>query len=385
MQSKPFSIMIAGFKHTSGLIAGFVLSGLFLSSSLSVIAQIPEDQYNRQEVMIPMRDGVHLHTVIFTPKKQSEPLPILLDRTPYGVDNLRSPEKNQYVYDLAIDGYIFVYQDIRGRYKSEGNFELLRPLYHKKNPKGVDESTDAYDTFEWLLSHIPDNNGKAGMYGGSYDGWTACMASIDPPPALKAISPQATPADQFIGDDFHHNGAFRLSYGFEYVFQMETAKNDTFFRFNYYDTYDWYLKLGPLSNVNKIYFLGTRPSWNSFVNHPNYDAFWQNQALAPQLDTPTVFILNVAGWWDQEDFYGPLKTYETWEKKDQQHKNFLVVGPWNHGGWAYGTGKKLGNISFDSLTNHHFPKRYTGTVVCLLFKRQRRWKFCRSYNLPNRK
>jgi hypothetical protein len=331
---------------------------LFIIAQLAVIfvdAQVAEDQYNWQELMIPMRDGVRLHTVIFTPKKESEPLPFLLNRTPYGVRHHRSPEKDQYTRDLAVDGYIFVYQDIRGRYGSEGTFEMWRPAYHKTNKTAVDESTDAYDTFEWLLKNIP-NNGKAGMLGGSYEGWTTAMATIDPHPALKAVSPQAQVADQFLGDDFHHNGAFRLSYGFEYAFQLEASQTDTLFQFDKYDTYDWYLALGPLSNVNKKYFFGKIPTWNNFVNHPNYDSFWQRQALPPQLETPSVNILNVAGWWDQEDFYGPLKSYETWEKKDKQHKNYLVVGPWNHGGWAYGTGKKLGNINFDSLTTVKFRK-----------------------------
>jgi len=159
-----------------------------------------------------------------------------------------------------------------------------------------------------------------------------------------------------LGDDFHHNGAFRLSYGFEYAFMEEASKTDTLFPFSNYDTYEWYLKLGPLSNVNKKYFLGKLPSWNDFANHPNYDEFWKKQGLPYRLDSPRVNIMNVAGWWDQEDFYGPQKAYEQWEKKDVQHKNYIVIGPWNHGGWADGPGNKLGNISFDSATGETFRK-----------------------------
>jgi uncharacterized protein len=315
-----------------------------------------EDQYNRQEVMITMRDGIKLNTIIFTPKNLSEPLPFLLERTPYGVNDYPSPEKNGYVKDMAADGYIFVYQDIRGRYLSEGVFEMQRFTRNKKDPKAIDESTDTYDTFDWLLKNIAINNGKAGMLGVSYDGWTTVMGAIDPHPALVAVSEQATPSDMFLGDDFHHNGAFRLSYGFEYAFMEEATKTDSLFPFPNYDTYDWYLKLGPLSNVNKKYFFNKLPSWNNFAAHPNYDEFWQKQGLQYRLDSPRVHIMNVAGWWDQEDFYGPQKAYETWEKKDTRNKNYIVIGPWNHGGWGGGPGSKLGNINFESPTGETFRK-----------------------------
>ncbi|MEP6749094.1 MAG: CocE/NonD family hydrolase, partial [Bacteroidota bacterium] len=272
-------------------------------------AQKAADKYNRMEILIPMRDGIKLNTVIFTPKDQSDPLPFLLSRTPYGVSGNESPEKDQYTKDMADDGYIFVFQDIRGRYKSEGKFEMQRFTRNKKDPNAIDESTDTYDTFDWLLANIKNNNGKAGMYGISYDGWTAVMGALDPHPALVAVSEQATPADMFLGDDFHHNGAFRLSYGFEYAFMEEASKTDSLFQFGNYDTYSWYLKLGPLSNVNKKYFHNKIPSWNDYVNHPNYDLFWQKQGLAARLDSPSVHIMHVAGWWDQEDFYGPQKAY----------------------------------------------------------------------------
>jgi putative CocE/NonD family hydrolase len=195
------------------------------------------------------------------------------------------------------------------------------------------------------------------MLGVSYNGWTSVMGAINPHPALKAISEQASPADMFLGDDFHHNGAFRLSYAFEYAFMEEAAKTDSLFPFSEHDTYTWYLNLGPLSNVNKKYFFNRYPSWNNFAKHPNYDGYWQQQALASMLDVPKVPILNVGGWWDQEDFYGPLKIYATLEKHDTQNNNYIVEGPWNHGGWAHGRGDKLGNISFDSVaTGEYFRK-----------------------------
>jgi putative CocE/NonD family hydrolase len=183
------------------------------------------------------------------------------------------------------------------------------------------------------------------------------MALLDPHPALKAVSPQASPADQFLGDDFHHNGAFRLSYGFEYVALMETSKVNSDFHFDRRDTFEWYLQLGALSNVNEKYFRGKMPTWNDFVAHPNYDAFWQKQAVGPLMTRAPVPTLNVGGWWDQEDFYGPLKIYEALERHDERGHNFLVVGPWNHGGWGSGEGKSLGKIPFGSATSHHFREK----------------------------
>jgi uncharacterized protein len=329
--------------------------------SLSVLtggplcAQTDTLNFARKEVMIQMRDGIKLNTVIYSPKGK-ESVPFIFIRTPYGVSGNGSPNRNSYLSDLAKEGYIFVFQDIRGRYKSEGKFEMQRFVRDKKNPKSIDESTDTYDAIDWLLKNVAGNNGKVGMMGISYDGWTTMMGTLDPHPALKAASEQATPSDMFLGDDFHHNGAFRLSYGFEYSYMEEATKEDAVFDFDQYDTYDWYLKLGPLSNANEKYFHNKLPSWNDFTQHPNYDEFWLNQSLPYRLDAPTVPNLHVAGWWDQEDFYGPQKAYEVLEKKDAQHKNFIVIGPWNHGGWAGGKKESLGNIKFGTPTAEKFRK-----------------------------
>jgi hypothetical protein len=283
-----------------------------------------------------------------------EPMPFLMLRTPYGVSKRPSPNLVTYVRDLARDGYVFVYQDIRGRYKSEGVFEMQRMARDKMKKNSIDESTDTYDTIDWLLKNVPNNNGRVGTYGISYDGWTTVMSTIDPHPALKAACEQATPADMWLGDDFHHNGAFRLSYGFEYAFSEEASKIDTLFPFGMFDSYEWYLKLGPLSNVDKRYFHGQIPTWTNFVNHPNNDDFWKRQALASRLAAPTVPTLHVAGWWDQEDFYGPLKAYELLEKNDTKNLNFIAIGPWNHGGWGRAQGNQLGNIQFDTATGRTF-------------------------------
>ena len=319
------------------------------------------DRFNRQTVMITMRDGVRLNTEIFTPKGATTPLPILFRRTPYGVGagSINAAGPNASYKELADDGYIFAFQDIRGRYRSEGTFVMQRaPRASSEGPKAIDEGTDAYDTIDWLVKNVANNNGRAGMLGVSYDGWTTAMALLEPHPALKAASPQASPADMFLGDDFHHNGAFRLSYGFEYAAMMETDKEQTPFKFDTYDTYDWYLKVGPLANVNDKYLKGKIPTWNDFVAHPNFDEFWRRQTIITYLTKPpTVPTLSVAGWWDQEDFYGPIAIYLENEKRDTAHLNFLVVGPWRHGGWNVPEGNKLGNIDFGSPTARHYREK----------------------------
>jgi uncharacterized protein len=326
----------------------------------AVAGQAVSGAYELTEIMVPMRDGVRLNTHIFRPRGQNSDLPIILERTPYQAPTSEAWATGKYKA-LAGDGYIFVFQDIRGRYKSEGQFVMQRSpvslLAAGQDPKIVDEVTDAYDTIEWLVRNVGRNNGRVGIIGISYPGWTAGMATLAPHPALKAASPQASPTDMFLGDDFHHNGAFRLSYGFEYATRMETNKEQARFTFDRFDTYDWYLNLGALSNVDQKYLHGQIPTWNDFVDHPNYDQFWQQQAMAGYLKTVKVPMLIVAGWWDQEDFYGPINMYETLERQDRQGINYFVAGPWNHGGWARGEGSSLGRIRFESNTAQHYREK----------------------------
>jgi uncharacterized protein len=314
--------------------------------------------YSRQEFMIPMRDGVKLYSVIFTPENVKEPLPLLFNRTPYGVSWITSPNQMDRTSELAQEGYIFVFQDIRGLNRSEGKFTLQHAMVMRdtNKPNDTDESTDAYDAIDWLIKNIPGNNGKVGMYGSSADARTTMMGTIESHPALKAASEHATPSDQFIGDDFHHNGAFRLSAGFENSFFLEYSNENTRFPFDKYDTYEWYLYLGPLSNVNEKYFHKEIPSWNDYILHPTYDDFWKKQSFVYMLKNQTVPILHIAGWWDQEDFYGPLKAYEVLEKNDRVNQNFIVIGPWNHGGWRYGKGDKLSKFNFGSPASEKFRK-----------------------------
>src|SRR5260370_23654888 len=215
------------------------------------LAQPSASVFTKQDLMIPARDGVKLHTVVFTPKNATAPLPILFERTPYGALDREKILLARYP-ELIADGYIFAFQDIRGRFTSEGQFVMQRPVRDRNDPKSIDEATDAYDTIEWMLHNIAGHNGRAGILGISYGGWRTTMPLSSPHPALKAASEQASPADMFLGDDFHHNGAFRLSYGFEYAALLETAKGaNTNFEFDRADTYQWYLNIGVLSNVKQ--------------------------------------------------------------------------------------------------------------------------------------
>jgi len=351
-------------QKTLGILS-FILAGAFFAASLGR-AQEGEDKsrdwsllFDKTDVMIAARDGVKLHTEIYAPKDAKEDLPIVLERTPYGMNEDAkgfSRKLGRYA-EMIPDDYIFVFQDIRGRYGSEGTFVMQRPVRDPKNPKAIDEGTDTYDTIDWLVKNVPRNNKRVGLLGISYCGWLTVMGMLEPHPALKAVSEQASPADMFLGDDFHHNGAFRLSYGFEYSTMMETDKTNFKFAFDRFDTYDWYLRLGPLANANAKYLHGTLPTWNDFVQHPNYDAFWKAQAMPYLLSKAKVPNLNVAGWWDQEDFYGPMKIYELLEKEDPDHLNYLAVGPWNHGGWGGGRGDSLGAISFGSDTALYFRQK----------------------------
>jgi len=357
----------------------FLVFSLLLCTALTpLLAQTPaaagpalsDGYFKYQKIMVPMRDGVRLETVILTPRNQQSALPILLERTPYGV-----PEEAVYAgyrpdpASMEADGYISVYQNIRGRFESEGEFEMNRPprsliastigskIGSKVDSKAVDEVTDAWDTVDWLVKNVPNNNGRVGIYGTSYPGWLVMEAALNPHPALKAAIEMASPEDMFLNDDFHHNGAFRLSYGFEYSALLETSKTENnHFKFDRGDTYDWYLRLGPLANADADYFHGKIPTWENFVAHPNRDAFWQERALTTYLTEPKLPIIHVSGWWDQEDMVGPQTIYSTLEKRDSQHLNYFVAGPWNHGQWN-GISSSLGAIQFGSDASLYYRQQ----------------------------
>ena len=299
-----------------------------------------------QEVMVPVRDGVRLQTVILKPVDQSRPLPILLRRTPYGVPDKPPEQMPASLKELAQEGYIFVIQNLRGRFKSEGVFKLTSQV-ELADPAATNETTDAYDTIDWLVKNVQNNSGKVGMFGVSYDGLTTALALLHPHPALKAISEQASPVDQWMNDDDHHYGALRESYAFEYAVLEQADKNsNTHFAFEIYDSYSWYLALGPLSNINTRYLQGSIPYWNDIVAHPDYDEFWKKEAWISQLHASTIPNLNVAGFWDQEDPWGPWQIFRHAAEHDPDHTNFMVAGPWYHGQWRAPKGDSIGLVEF---------------------------------------
>jgi len=324
-------------------------------SKLPAGAQI--GNYVGADVMIPMRDGVKLHAEVWRPKGVTTRLPILMQRSPYGFGVARVTKAFESEFrELAKEGFIFVLQDIRGRFGSEGEFVMLRP---KAPAHGVDESTDTYDSIDWLVRSIANNSGNVGIFGISYGGWTAAMATIDPHPALKAVSVQAAPEDMFLGDDFHHNGAFRLQYGWEYSAALETdGRTFKAFDFGNEDPYAWFLKQDDLATLDQRNLGRTLPTWQNFVEHADYDAFWRAGVTSARMPSKVGMPnLVVAGWWDQEDFYGPLKIYEHQELGDAQDRNFIVIGPWNHGGWARGEGDSYGPFELGSKTSAHFREQ----------------------------
>ncbi|MEM9292713.1 MAG: CocE/NonD family hydrolase [Acidobacteriota bacterium] len=328
------------------------------------IAEYVRANYTKTEVQIPMRDGVRLFTSIYTPNNRSQRYPILMMRTPYsvgpyGADEYRSALGPSAAY--AKDGYIFVYQDVRGTFLSEGTFVNMRPHNGEKarDEKGAgetDESTDTYDTIEWLLAHVPGHNGKVGQYGTSYPGFYTAAGAIDSHPALKAISPQAPIADWW-WDDMHRHGAFNLNLSFSFFSSFGVARpeptTDWAERFDFPtpDGYQFFLDLGPLKNVNEKYFEGEIEFWNEIIAHPNRDEFWTSRDLLPHLDGIEAAVLTVGGWYDTEDLYGPLNIYRSIEEKNPGIYNVLVMGPWSHGAWNRNDGDGLGDASFGFKTS----------------------------------
>ena len=315
-----------------------------------------QNHYTKHEFQVPMRDGVKLFTSVYAPKDTTEHYPILLLRTPYSVgpygqDKYRrrslGPSRH-----FDEEGYIFVYQDVRGRFMSEGEFVNMRPhLDDKPSPYDIDEASDTYDTIEWLIHNIPNNNGKVGMWGISYPGFYAAAGMIDAHPALIAVSPQAPIADWFF-DDFHHHGAFFLPHAFNFLASFGRARPEPTTewgkRFDHGtpDGYQFFFDLGPLKNANDRYFKGEIAFWNKIVEHPNYDEFWQARNLLPHLYNVPPAVMTVGGWFDAEDLYGPLKIYRAVERNNPGVFNILVMGPWPHGGWNRIDGDKLGSVHF---------------------------------------
>ncbi|MDX2030759.1 MAG: CocE/NonD family hydrolase [Blastocatellia bacterium] len=356
-------------KHTrSGRLLLLLLFLLLAPASSQTPPKKVTEAYVKSEVLIPMRDGARLFTAIYAPRDMSRKYPFLLTRTPYGI----APYGAGYYREqlgpspqFEKEGFIFVYQDARGRNKSEGTFQQVRPhLPVKRGPADVDESTDTYDTIEWLLKNIPNNNGRAGMIGISQPGFHVAAGMIDTHPALVAASPQAPTADYYLGDDDYHNGAFMLgaNFGFYSAFLPrpggpELPRIRKPFNMGTPDAYEFFLQMGPLAEANQKYFNGQSAYWQEVIDHPNYDEFWQKRSLWKHMNNVRCAVLNVGGWFDAEDPIGPFHIYHAVEKSNPGAANMIVMGPWSHGGWARGEGERLGNLQFGSKTALFFQEQ----------------------------
>jgi putative CocE/NonD family hydrolase len=320
------------------------------------VATDPSLAFHRLEAMVPMRDGVRLETQVFVPRGAKEKLPVLFMRTPYGF----GPDAKgwsrwltvPWLRDLLRDGYVLALQSVRGRFRSEGVFVIEPELRDRSDPRSVDEGTDAFDTVEWLLSAVP-NNGRVGLIGVSNPARLVAMAMLEHHPAVKAYSPGAIPADNFLGDDFFHGGAFRLPL-LAFVHDLETSREFGTFPFDRADAYDFFLALGSLAHVDERWFHGKLPTWNALVAHPTYDAYWQRHSLPRRISRAPAPTLHVGGAFDQEDKRGPVVLYQALEKGDDKGWNHLVIGPWAHRSWRLEEGDRLGRISFGSPTARWF-------------------------------
>ncbi len=324
-------------------------------------------RYTKYEFRIPMRDKVELFTAVYVPKDSTQPYPILLTRTPYAV---RPYGVDQYKSDLGPnplfgkEGYIFAYQDVRGRWNSGGTYVNVRP---EGATDGIDESTDTYDTIDWLIKNVKGHNGKVGMYGISYPGFYTACGILSGHSALKAASPQAPVIDWFVGDDWHHNGAFMLTHCFNFMSNFghprpEPITKSTQFPFDHGtpDGYDFFLRMGPLYQADARFFKGDVAFWNELMAHPNYDDWWKARNLRPHLKKVTnteVEVLTVGGWFDAENHFGALECYKALEASGAKEKNRLVMGPWFHGQWARDDGSSLGHVSFNSKTSQTYREQ----------------------------
>lgn len=342
-----------------------------LAQEISIFGPASEDwlreRLTKKEVYIPMRDGVRLFTSIYTPRDTTQDYPILMIRTPYCVECGGEDSYSRYLRNLpqlVEEGYIFAFQDVRGKYMSEGEFMDVRPYNpDKRSPQDIDESSDTYDAIDWLVKNVPHNNGRVGIFGISYPGFYATMSLPDAHPALKAVSPQAPVTNWFIGDDFHHNGAFFLMDGFAFYSSFgrprpgPTRERQSGFPWPNQDNYDFFLRMGPIKNSKALWFGDSIRFWNELFSHPNYDDFWKARNPLPHLKNIRPAVLTVGGWFDAEDCWGPQHVYKAIEEQNPPTtSNRLLMGPWFHGQWSRDPGQHLGNVHFFAETSRKYKE-----------------------------
>jgi putative CocE/NonD family hydrolase len=345
-----------------------ILPALFVSSCFGQGVDFIRANYTKYEHRLAMRDGKRLFTSVYVPKDDSQKYPIMLLRTPYnvapyGVDAY--PKSLGPSEAFGKEKFIFAYQDVRGRYMSEGEFVNMRPqLTARRGPQDIDESTDTYDTIDWLVKNVAGHNGNVGMWGISYPGFYTSAGLIDAHPALKAASPQAPIADWFIGDDFHHNGAMYLPHAFRFLNEFGRPRPEPIKGAVWAPTpekgpdgYGFFLSIGPLTNVEEKHFKRDVAFWTEMMQHGTYDEYWQARDLRRHLKNIKPAVMTVGGWFDAEDLFGALKTYETIEKSSPGVNNTLVMGPWYHGGWARGDGDLLGHVRFGAKTSEFYREQ----------------------------
>nr|WP_288811480.1 CocE/NonD family hydrolase [uncultured Sphingobacterium sp.] len=356
-------------KTTVSFLALALLTGSKLHAQTTADSAYVRDHYEKNEVKVPMRDGKKLFTVIYSPKDKSRKYPLLLNRTPYTVSPYGQNEYKKSLGNFPAmmrDGYIFVYQDVRGKWMSEGDFEDVRPTNPSKDKKAIDESTDTYDALEWLQKNLKNYNGKAGLYGISYPGFYSTVGLVKTHPSLKAVSPQAPVTDWFIGDDFHHNGVLFLQDAFTFMstFGVPRPKPITPDQFNSkiqineVDKYNFFLEAGTARELKEKYFGDSVQFWNNLFKHPNYDDFWKTRVVTNYLQDVKPAVMVVGGFYDAEDAYGTFKTYQSIEEKSKTNNSILVAGPWYHGGWVRAAGDYLGDIQFEKKTSITYQEKF---------------------------
>jgi putative CocE/NonD family hydrolase len=323
-----------------------------------------EARYTKTETQVPMRDGKKLFTVVYEPRDTTRRYAVMMTRTPYSVGPYGPtayPRALGPAPQLGDEGFIFVYQDVRGRFMSEGEFVHMTPWKGMPGAAQTDESTDAYDTIDWIIKNVRRNNGRVGMWGVSYGGFFTAAALVNAHPALKAASPQAPQADWFMGDDVHHHGTFWLTSAFGFFSTSGRARpaptsenRPRSFSMGTDDGYAFFLAMGPLSNADKLYLKGEAPFWNDMMAHGTLDAFWEARKVAPHLTKVTPAVLTVSGWYDANNLHGALRVHEAIARQSPSTSNRIVLGPWSHGQWARGPGDALGDLKFGSNTGDYF-------------------------------